>query len=278
MSGSIDYSLLFGAGTGGGIADPLLSILAGGNTTSAGADALAALNHAETFETRDVANVAKQPQVSRAVAAFTAAVAAAKTPADLLKNPQALNVLLTANGLGDQSSYTALAQKALLSDTTDSKSLVNQLADTRWKTVAATYDFANKGLSLLNTPAALATLANQYAEVQWRTSLDASTPGLSSALDFRARAATITSVDQILGDSTFRNVILGAFNIPPQIAYQDLTAQEQAVATRVDLTKFKTPQYVESITQRYLQSQQTAAGSSLGSLDSLAVQAQGLLV
>ncbi len=50
----------------------------------------------------------------------------------------------------------------------------------------------------------LDTIANGYAEVTWRNSLDATTPGLSEALTFKDQASTITSVDQILGDSTLR--------------------------------------------------------------------------
>ncbi len=276
MSGSIDYSALFAPIATD--ATSLLSILDGsGGTGSGGVNALVALNLAEKNESQDVGIVAQQPQVARLLATFTAAVNAAKTPADLLKNPQVLNVLLTANGLGDQTAYTALAQKALLSDTKVATSVANQLSDTRWKTLAKTYDFANNGLSLIQDPTALATIAHQYAEVMWRKSLDAATPGLSKALDFRARASTITSVDEVLGDANFRAVVLGAFNIPLQIAYQELPAQEQAVGHRLDITRLKDPHYIESITQRYLQSQQAALAGGGASLESLAVQAQGLV-
>ncbi len=276
MSGSIDYSVLFAPAATDSTS--LLSILAGGGAPGGGgANALTALSQAERNETKDVGIVARQPQVARLLATFTAAVNAAKTPADLLKNPQVLDVLLTANGLGDQTAYTALARKALLSDIKVASSVANQLSDTRWKTLAKAYDFANKGLSLIQNPTALATIANQYAEVTWRKSLDAATPGLSKALDFRARAGAIKSVDQVLGDANFRAVVLSAFNIPLQIAYQGLPAQEQAVSQRLDLAKLKDPHYIDSITQRYLQSQKAAPASGAISLETLAVQAQGLI-
>ncbi len=261
MIGSVDLSALFGATSASDAASSIASILSG-NTAASGGDPLSALKTAERDETRDVAQTAKQPQVARAIAAFTQAVAKAKTPADLLKNPQALDVLLTANGLGDQAAYPALAQKALLSDTTDKKSLANQLADTRWKTVAQTYDFANKGLSVLQNPKVLATLANGYAEVTWRKSLDAATPGLSNALSFRAGAAKVTSVDQILGDSTLRTVVTGALGIPPQIAFQQLGAQEKAISDRLDIRKLQDPKFVEGLAQRYLLSAQGSGGGS----------------
>jgi hypothetical protein len=244
----------------------LLGIIYGGTAASSGGDPLPALQDAETNETKDVAAVAAQPDVARDIAAFRAAVASAKTPADLLNNPQALTVLLTANGLGDQTDYTALAQKALLSNVNDPNSLANTLSNTAWKTTAQTYDFANKGLTVIQNPATLDAIANGYAQVQWETSLDQTTPGLSAALDFRSRAGTITSVDQILGDPTFRTVVTTALGIPEQIAFQPLEAQEKAISSQLDVSKFKDPTFVENFTKQYLvaNAQATASSGSTG--------------
>jgi hypothetical protein len=142
MSGSIDYLSLFQSGTSS--SDTITSLvedLYTGASTGSASNPLGALQVAEQDQTQDIAAEAKQPQVQRTIAAFNAAVAAAKTPADLLKNPSALTVLLTVNGLGDQSSYTALAQKALLSDPSDPNSLASQLAtsNSNWKAAAETY-------------------------------------------------------------------------------------------------------------------------------------------
>ena len=253
-----------------GATDPLLSAFYSGGSTGS-TDPIQALKDAEKNETTHVAAQAAQPDTARDIAAFKAAVKAAKTPADLLANPQALKVLLTANGLGDQAGYTALATKALLSNTKDTSSLANTLTDTRWKTVASTFDFANKGLSVIKSASTLASIANGYAEVQWQTSLDQTTPGLSVALDFRSRASTITSVDQILGDSNLRTAVTTALGIPQQIAFQPLEAQERAISSQLDITKFKSPAFVEQFTQRFLIAAGQAAsdGSSASSGSSL---------
>ncbi len=114
----------------------------------------------------------------------------------------------------------------------------------------------------------------------WRQSLDATTPGLSNALSFRQSAGSITSVDQILGDPTLRTVVTTALGIPQQIAFQSLTAQEKAISSQVDITKFKDPKFVESFTQRYLIAAGAAASttSTTADLTALAIQAQGLTV
>lgn len=270
------------AGQAPGGAAALLATLSGGGATAAQAYAgnpVEALADAQRNRTRDVARTAAEPEVKRATDAFRAALADAKSPADLLNDNRALTVLLTANGLGDQAQFTALAKKALLSDPSDPDSLVNKLSDPRWKSLAQTYQFATRGLSLLKSPGVADTVARGYADVTWRTSLDAATPGLAAALDFQDRAGRIRSADDVLGDPTFRKVVTTALGVPQQIAFQSLTAQEQAISSRIDVTKFQDPKFVQTFAQRYLiAAGQAAANQSApaSSLTSLAAQLAAL--
>jgi hypothetical protein len=284
MSGSIGLgSLVLSLFTSStpSASDSLLAALypAPGSTTASG-DPIAALKSAEVNSTADIASTAAQPSVAQDIATFRSKVASATSAASLLQDPTVLKVLLTANGLGDQTQYPVLAQKALLSDTTVSTSLADTLSNTSWKATASLFDFANKGLSVLQTSSVIDTIANGYAEVLWRQSLDTTTPGLSDALTFRAAASTITSADQILGDATLRNVVTTALGIPLQSAFQDIGAQEQAITSQLDITKFKDPKFVEAFASQYLLAagQAASSSSSTSSLDQLAISSQGLLV
>jgi hypothetical protein len=302
VSGSIALSLLYGLTQPGTRFNPFASAtgLASTSISSTGAlgitslfgqpaaaaagfdtDPLGQLTLAETNQAKDVAQTAQQPDVQREIAAFRSAVAAAKAPADLLANPAALKALLTASGLGDQAAYTALATKTLLSNVNDSNSLANQLSDTRWKPVVQTYDFANKGLSVISQPRVVDTISNGYAEIVWRQSLDQMTPGLSNALSFRDKAAAVTSADQILGDPTLRAVVTTALGIPAEIAFQDLPAQEQAITSHLDIAKLQDPKFVEGMAQRYLLAEQasiTGAGTITTDMTMLAAKASRLFV
>jgi hypothetical protein len=254
----------------------LLDALYGGAQASS-VDPVAALQQAVKNQTTAVADEAKQPDVARDIAAFRKAVANAPDAKTLLADPTARKVLLTANGLGSQTDFAALASKALLSDTSKSGSLASQLSNAQWLTVAKTFDFANKGLTVLKKATVLDSIANGYAEVAWRNSLDQTTPGLSNALDFRSRASTIKTALQVLGDPTFREVVTVALGIPKQIAYQSLDAQAKAITDRLDVTKLSNPTFVEQFTRRYLienatnNAQDTTNGGTGG-------QSSGLLV
>ncbi|MDB5402348.1 MAG: hypothetical protein JWQ55_4366 [Rhodopila sp.] len=281
MSSSLSYlTLLFNdaAGSQSSLLDAIYGI--GGSSTGS-TNPVQALQSAELNQTQDVKVTAAQSTVQSAIAGFTKAVNSATSMTQLLANPAFMNVLLTANGMSDQIGYTALATKALTSDQSKSTSLVNQLADTRWLTLAKAYNFSSTGLSSFQTPAAIASMASLYTTNIWETSQDSVTPGLSNALAFKAQASTITSVDQILGNPTMRTVVTTALGIPAQIAFQALTAQETAISTRVDITKFKDPKFVETFVQQYLIANAAAASSSSSStpdLTTLAVQGQGILV
>jgi hypothetical protein len=280
-----DYSLLFGGSSNA--AGDILSALYSGTTATPGAttatstgNPIVDLQLAEKNQAQAVAQQAKSPTVVRDLAAFTSAVANAKDITSALQNPNVLKVLLTANGMADQIQYPALAAKALMSDPNSDTSLANTLGDTRWKNVAASYDFAAKGLAALQDPTVQSQLAQAYEQVTWMSSLDAATPGLSYALTFKKQASSITNVDQILGDPVNRQVVLTALGIPQQVAYQDLPAQEQAVSSRLDITNLQNPSFINKLTDRYLlaMQQQSQSSSSGTSMEALAVQSIGLIV
>ena len=280
MSGLQSYlPSLFNNASGGGLT--LLDTLYGIGTAPGGSgNPVQALQSAERNQTQDVKITAAKPMVTAAIGAYTAAVNSAKSVTQLLANPAFMNVLLTANGMADQIGYTALATKALTSNLSDPTSLANTLSDTRWKTAAKNYNFASASLASFQNPAAIAAMANLYATVTWQTGQDTVTPGLANALAFKTQASTITSVDQILGNPTMRSVVTTALGIPQQIAFQSLNAQQQAIATRVDIANFKNPKFVETFIQQYLiANAQNAASSSSStpSLTALAIQAGGYL-
>jgi len=258
-----------------------LSVLYSGASSSGGAygDPILALSQAEQNQPKKIAAQAKQPDVARDLAAFNKAVAGAKDAKSLLANPAVQRVLLTVNGLADQIGYPALATKALLSKPGDPKSLANVLPNRAWKAAAATYDFADKGLAVLKNPKVLATIASAYAEISWRKSLDATTPGLSDALTFRDQAKSVTKADDILGNAVLRRVVTTALGIPLEIAYQTLNAQENAITSKLDIKQLKDKNFVESFAKRYLVA---AAGSTTAQAsptpEQLAVQAFGLVL
>jgi hypothetical protein len=257
------------------------AVLVGPSTFVSTGNPLLDLKLAQQDQTADVAKEALQPQVSQAITAFKTAVAGAKTIQDALANPDVQQVLLTANGLSNYIGDTALVQKVFLSNASDPASLVNRLGDSTLLSAVQTYNFATNGLAELQNPKVVSTLADAYAEVEWRQSLDQATPGLSNALDFLSQAKSIKSVNDILDNYTNFEVVTTALGIPQQIVDQDQSAQVSAISSRVDIAKFQDPNYVTSLTDQYLltlQENNQASSSDSADITALAVQAGGLVV
>lgn len=271
LNSSVALSLLSGLAGNGGTPD-LVSIASGLNGAGGGTDPIAALTQAEANQAKDIALQKKDPTTAAEIKRFLAVVATAPDLKTLLADPTARKVFLTANGLGSHTDYPALATKALSSSPTDSKSLAAKLGNAAWQATVKTYDFADKGLSLLKKQSVLDSITNGYAQVVWGENQDQTTPGLAAALDFRSRAPTIAKVDDILGDANFRKVVTVALGIPQQIAFQPLLTQEKAITDRLDLKKLKDPKFVENLARQFLIQNQTtsstasAGGSSLTSL------------
>ena len=121
--GNLVLSLFSSSDSGSGCGQPAVDHQRRRAPRLSNVNPVTALQTAEANSTKDIAQTAADPTVARDIASFRAKVAAATSPAQLLQDPTVLKVLLTANGLGDQAQYPALAQKALLSDTTDTTSL-----------------------------------------------------------------------------------------------------------------------------------------------------------
>jgi hypothetical protein len=282
----VDYNLLFAPDSTANTSAAILNALYNSTPSSAGTfastgDPLLDLKLAQKDQTADVALVAKEPVVQQAITAFTNAVNQATNITTALSNPNIQKVLLTASGLSNYIGETALVQKAFMSDPTDPKSVVNQLSDSTLLATVQTYDFAKNGLAELKNPQILSALTNGYAEVTWRQSLDAATPGLSNALDFLSQASSIKSFGDILSNPSNFYVITGALGIPPDIVFQSEAAQQTAINSRVDYAKFQDPKYVTSLTDQYLITQRENSQSSASNtpdLTSLAVQSSGLVV
>ena len=267
----VDYSALFpsSAASTANIGGSILAALYGGGSGTSGAGSatstgnpLLDLKLAQTNQTADVKQEALQPAVSQAINAFTTAVKNSTSIQSALMNPDVQKVLLTANGLSNYIGETALVQKVLLSDPTDPKSLVSQMGNAALMSTVQTYNFAKNGLAELQNPQVVATLTNAYAEVQWRTSLDQATPGLSNALSFLSSASSIKSFSDIISSETNFVVITTALGIPESILNQDTNAQQTAISSRLDYSKLQDPNYVTNLTDQYLLMTQENSKSS----------------
>jgi hypothetical protein len=246
-------STLFASSTS---AASLASTLYGGvaETTGAQIDPFVALKDAEKNGAAAVKRKAAEPLVKRDLDAFEKAVTSSKSVEEFFANPVAAKVFLTANDLGDVAGYKALVVRTLNSDYLDDQSLAARMGAQRgaYYETALKYDFHYSGLDVLQRAGSIAEIREDYAKALWRQSLDATAPGVSNALAFKERAASLDSAYKILGDPVGREVVTTALGLPQQIAYQPVSSQAALIERGIAIGKLKTPAYVDMLVKRYL--------------------------
>jgi hypothetical protein len=242
QSGGFDYTALYAGSSSGGT--QLYNI----------ANMDVALQQAEKNEAKQLEQVGKQVDVQRDLARYAKVVANAKTVEEVLDDPIARKVFLTANGLGDQVDAVALAKKALMSNPQDADSVANKMASIngQWLNTVKTYNFELFGVGLLQGPTAIKQVSDDYIAEKRLDMLDEQLPGLGSAILFKELAPSLDTSIKILGSQLGREVITTAFGIPKQLALQSLVAQEKAINQRMDPEKLAKPAYVDQIVRRYL--------------------------
>jgi len=121
--------------------------------------------------TKDTQLVQSAPVVQANTTYFANAVKGMKTVNDLLNDPRALDYVLTAYGLDSDSSEMGIIKEVLTQDPTNQASLVNQLADPRWKQMATDLNLYANGLKNLQGTTTTqtydpVTFSNQYLQLQ----------------------------------------------------------------------------------------------------------------
>jgi hypothetical protein len=175
-------SMLFGSTQSSGGVD-LSFITRGSSGASATADPGSiklALSNADNNEAKQLADVAKDPQVVKDLARYEKVLKNAESIDDVLNDPVARKVLMTASGLKGDIDNIGLLKKAMLSDPTDPKSVAARMSriNGAWLAFAKEYDLATNGLDRLYPQM-------DGMEGRWRINLDREGETLEAMLEIK---------------------------------------------------------------------------------------------
>ncbi len=177
-------------GTSSGSSGSTLSMLTSGGsstgspTVSAGS-IKAALTNAEKNEAKQIEQVRKDPQIQRDLARYEKVVKSAKSLDDVLEDPVARRVFMTANGLKAFADYTGMAKKVLASDPTDGSSQAAKLASINgaWYDTVKNYNIAEFGIDRLSPK--MDGMAGR-----WRIAIEREGESIEALLEIKKSAGT----------------------------------------------------------------------------------------
>lgn len=190
----------------------------------------------------------------RDVAHFQAALPNIKSVDDLLKDRQTLTVALGAFQLADQVDAKGLLRKILTQDPADKASLVNQLADPRYKQFAQAFQsLSTDGGAAINAAGFADKIVNGYRVNQFEEQEGQNQPAVREALYFARTAGAVTTTLQVLGDRTLADVVRVAQGLPQEFGALGVDQQVAGLKRAgFDPTKLSDPATLQKYVQRYL--------------------------
>ena len=168
---------------------------------------------------RQLSTAAREPQVARETEYYLANIDSVTSVDDFLKDRRLFAYAMKAYGLEDMTYATAFMRKVLESDLSDADSFVNKLTDKRYLEFAKAYNFLPSGyIDAGSTTAQDAASEDAMIGLYSQQRATKGEAAASEAAYFKARIATITSVDQLLADQRLVDFALTAYDIDSRYA------------------------------------------------------------
>jgi hypothetical protein len=191
------------------------------------------------------------PQTQGDLAAFQKVAPDIQSAQDLLGNYRALNVVLSAYGLSSLSGQTAVVRDLLTQSPTSSSSLAAKSGNAAWKSFAEA--FSSWSPSPFSSSSTVDAISQKYVTAQFEQNAQTETPGLGNALYFTRAMQGVTSLQQIMGDSTLLKVAetVAGFD-PTQFGALDYNEQVRLLTPKINMSDFSTPAGIQKYAEQYL--------------------------
>ncbi len=218
-------------------------------------------------------------QIQRTVTDFRARLDRVGSVDDVFRDRRLLQFLMDATGNSREMESVGVVRRALTSPD-DDKNIAARLNKPQLKS-AVGFLGLNNGIAKLKNPETVKELVDAYVSTQHERSLTQGNGNVSRARYFKQNiAAAADDPFKILGDRFLRDVITKTLGLPERIAVQPVETQARAISSRVDLAKFKDPEFTDKFIRRYLTivDQETAAsGGNAAGASALALFGGGNL-
>lgn len=152
--------------------------------------------------------VASQSTVKSNADYYAANINKVKDVDDFLGNYKLYSYAMDAYGLSDMTYAKAFMKKVLESDLTDANSFANKLADSRYKTFAAAFNF-HTAAPQAQTSSQEDDMIGLYTQSYQDSGKDAAT----ESAYFKSAMRDVTSVDDLVGDPRLKDFVFKTFGI-----------------------------------------------------------------
>ena len=200
---------------------------------------------------RSIERIASQPLVARESEYYLERISEIKSIDEFMADTRLFDYAMKAHGLEDMNYAKAFMRKVLTEGIDNDDAFANQLADSKYKDFAETYNFAAQGETATIFTKAQQGTVDKYLRLSLEEEVGEDNTGVRLALYFQRTAPDIDSAYGILADTALYDVVRTVLGIPEEIAASDIDKQADMLNSRLDLDDFKDPEKLNTFMQRF---------------------------
>ncbi len=188
---------------------------------------------------------------------YSVAIDSIETVDQLIADKRLVTYIKTAFGFENETISDATLKQIFTSDLFDPSSFVNTPPNTRFKDLAAAFNFGTDGkaqrteLNAVQDQDELLKTQDLFIRQTMEQKAGDENQGVRLALYFSRKASSITTAYSILADKALLQVVLTSLNLPDSVAQADVDTQAKMIEKRINFDDFKDPKKLESFLARF---------------------------
>lgn len=210
---------------------------------------------------RSIGTISQRPDIKREADYFLANIRSVTSVEDFLKDDRLYRFAMTAFGLQDMVYAKAFMRKVLSEGIDGEKSFALQLADTRFRDFAETFNFARYGSTATAFDRAQQGTVDRFIRIQLEQDAGQKDEGVRLALYFQRKVASAASIYGLMGDPALYKVVQTALGLPAAYSAVDIDKQAAFISSKIDLADFQDPAKLDTFIVRFAAQWQAANGS-----------------
>lgn len=200
---------------------------------------------------RSISAVKAQPQVKRETEYYLSKIGTVKSIEEFTGDRRLFAYAMKAHGLEDMTYAKAMMVKVLKEGRDGTDAFANKLADRRYVEFAETFDFKRHGALATTFTKAQQGLVDKYLRQTLEENAGANNEGVRLSLYFQRKAASVSSVTELLGDRALAAVTRTALGMPQSTALMDIDKQIALIEAKLDVKDFADPAKLSKFISRF---------------------------
>lgn len=201
--------------------------------------------------TKSLQRVSEQPDVARETEYYLSKIGSIKTLDDFFADSRLYNYAMKAHGLEDMAYAKAFMRKVLTEGVDSDDAFANKLADSRYKALVESLNFARHGEVATTFDRAQRGVVDKYTRETLEQNAGEENTGVRLALYFERMASTVTNAYEILADNALAQVVRTVLQLPDEFAAADIDRQAEALEDAIDFTDFQDPSKLSAFLDRF---------------------------